>query len=90
MNLTRLATELSPQMEKASEIIGIITAILLIIALLTAFIIAIIVDSNTTRLRENYIKSLNEHDKAVIMQLKATRYHFKKKNKNENQSMFNK
>lgn len=79
MTLTKLATELSPEIEKASEIIGIVTSVILIIALITAFILAIYFDSKTIKLREEYIKTLNDHDKAVIMQYKATRYHFKKK-----------
>lgn len=75
--------ELSPQIQNIAEIIGIIITTICLIALITFLIFALIQIFETDKLRQKYIKNLNEHDKAVILDYKTTEFHFFKKHENK-------
>lgn len=71
--------ELSPQTQKICEYIGTGLAIAVVIAFIIFGIICIIWCNKTDELKKQYIKTLNEHDKSVIMDYKNTYYSFKRR-----------
>ena len=71
---------MTEQQEKLiADIIGTTCAILFIIAFITALIIWFIHQYKTIKMKQDYIKTLDEHDKAVITTYENTFYTMRKK-----------
>ena len=72
--------------EQFTDILAIILAVLLIICLFVWALIIIYYQIKTDNLRQDHIKNLNEHDKAVIMDYQNTKYTFRRRKRNNMKS----
>lgn len=75
------------QVTSTANVIGLVLAILFIIALIMALVWMMVYCHYTDQMKQDYIKSLDEHDKAVIATYKNTYWTWRKKpNANKNVS----
>lgn len=66
-----------------TDILAIIYGSIIIIGIIVAMIFACWYDFKKTELRKDHIKTLNEHDKAVIMTFLAQKPNLERKKKND-------
>lgn len=67
------------QITSGTNIVAFVLAIALIIALIVGLAMMIIHDYKTSQMKQKFINSLDEHDKAVIATYKNTYWTWRKK-----------
>lgn len=66
----------SIELNTPENILAFIILIITLVALVITCILACVYAEKTAKMREDHIKTLNEHDKAVIMTYKNINYRF--------------
>ena len=75
-------TELLPEIEKTAQIIGLVLSIIAITILITWCVLVIIGLYKENDMKKEYIKTLNDHEKAIIKDYETIKWHpFKKGNR---------